>query len=103
MLRQKLISELEALPEIRVAFFKDTDLLCAYKGEQEVAHFHAVPEIDIRLSQPFIRRHKLGLGAYSATHPKRSPKSRWRVYPYASEADVADIVRLVQLLVAEEY
>lgn len=101
--RERLTTKLAELPDVELALYKDSDLLCVYFKGKEFAHFHTDPEIDVRMSQKFIRKLKLGPAFESANHPNRSKNSRWRVIPFHSAQDVDNIVQLIETLVNEEY
>ena len=57
-LRDELVKRLELLPNVKVAFWKDTDLLCVLHKDKEVAHFQNGHEIDIRLTPAIIKKRK---------------------------------------------
>ncbi len=58
-LRTWLEGELRKLPGITVGLWKDTDLMCVFYRGKELAHFHDHEEIDVRLSQRFMKREKI--------------------------------------------
>lgn len=94
--REQLIQQLEALPNITLGYWKDSDLLCVYNTEREIAHFQNETEIDIRLTPKLIKQLGLTVPADSTSHPDRSPRSRWIIQPYKTAAERENIVSLIQ-------
>ncbi len=96
-LKQQLIDKLNALPDVRVGLWKDSQLLCVFYKEKDVAHFQNDEELDIRLTRSLIKREGLVPTDGSMSHPNRSKNSRWIVLPIKQPTDVDQLVRLVQL------
>ena len=67
-LRDELVKRLELLPNVKVAFWKDTDLLCVLHKDKEVAHFQNGHEIDIRLTPAIIKKRGLHPPQDTASH-----------------------------------
>ncbi len=101
--REILVNRLSALDNVKVGLWKDTDLLCVFYRGKEFAHFHKDEEIDIRLSQKFIKQEGLVPLENSPYHPKRSKKSRWMQFRLDTEQNALDLVSLVQRLIQQEY
>lgn len=89
----ELIQKLEALPDINVDTWKDTDLLCVFYNGKEIAHFQNEHEIDIRLTPAIIKRMDLQPPENTASHTDRSKNSRWIVQSTDGRSD--DIVKLI--------
>ncbi len=102
-LKPRLEVRLRKLPDVTVSLWKDTDLMCVFYRGKEIAHFHDHQEIDIRMSQPFIKQEALSPLADSAYHPGRSKKSRWMQIRFTTEQDTERILNLIRRLIAEEY
>ena len=96
-MRQQLINKLNDLPDVEVALYKNSDLLCVFYKGKEVAHFQNESEIDIRLSRAIIKREGLVPPENSTSHPNRSKNSIWIVQAFCSDEDVDKLVRLVQM------
>jgi len=100
-LRRQLEEELRKLPELTIAPWKDSHLICLFYCGREFAHFHGETILDIRLSPKIIRQEQLDRSVSEQIHPARSKNSRWIGVGLKSEADVKRIVRLVQLACSE--
>ena len=101
ILRDKLVKKLEKLPDVAVALYKDTDLLCVYFKGKEIAHFQNDSEIDIRLTSAIIKREKLAPPNETTSHADRSKNSRWIVQSFENSESIDGIVRLVKLASAQ--
>lgn len=102
-LRKKLESSLTEISGVELALWKDTTLQVMYYNGREIAHFHDIPELDIRIPKKFAKRHRLGEPHLSPNHPKRSKNSIWRSLPYNNQSDVEQIIQLTKSLLSEEY
>jgi hypothetical protein len=98
-MRDELVKRLEKLPDVKVALWKDTDLLCVFHKEKEIAHFQNECEIDIRLTPKIIKQRGLKPPQNTTSHPDRSKNSRWIVQSFAHEAELDDIVMLLQIAI----
>ncbi|MEO8398045.1 MAG: luciferase family protein [Chloroflexota bacterium] len=78
-LRDELVKRLEASPNVKVALWKDTDLLCVFHKDKEIAHFQNDCEIDIRLTPAIIKQQGLRPPQNTTSHLDRSKNSRWIV------------------------
>ena len=100
-LREMLVQRLEEVPNVRVDFWKDSDLLCIYFNDKEIAHFQNNAEnnneIDIRLTPAIIKKEGLAPPSDTTSHLDRTKNSRWLVQSFQNEADVDEMVRLVEL------
>jgi len=96
-LRDELVKRLELLPNVKVAFWKDTDLLCVLHKDKEVAHFQNGHEIDIRLTPAIIKKRGLHPPQDTASHLDRSKRSRWLVQSFVQAEELDRIVELVQV------
>jgi len=101
--RKKLESGLEQIPHIKVDNWKDTNLICVFYNGKEIAHFHDDQEIDIRMSQKFIRNENIRAVVESKYHPNRSKKSRWVIMQFKTDEDVDKILKIIGSLVRAEY
>ena len=102
-LRQKLESDLALLDDVSVDLWRDTGLMCVFYRGKDIAHFHDDNEIDLRLSQKFIKDENLIPLESSKYHPNRSIKSRWMEIRFHSEADVKNLLELIKRLIDSEY
>lgn len=102
-LRNRFENALRKLPEIKVDLWKDSNLMCVFYRGKEFAHFHDHEEIDIRLSQKFIKIEGLTPLQNSPYHIKRSKKSRWMQMRFRSGEDVEGLVSLIERLIEDEY
>lgn len=102
-LRNQFEESLRKLPEITVELWKDSDLMCVFYRGKELAHFHDHQEIDIRLSQKFIKKEGLKPLEDSPFHLKRSKKSRWMQMRFQTEAEVQNLLSLIQRLIDDDY
>lgn len=89
----KLIS---ALPDVTVAKWKDTELLCIFYKDKDFAHFHGQTILDIRLTPKIIKEEGLSRAISAQIHPKRSANSRWIGIPVESETDQALAMALIE-------
>ncbi len=96
-LRDELVKRLETLPEITVALWKDTELLCVFHNGKDIAHFQNDREIDIRLTPRIIKQRGLTPPKETTSHLDRSKNSRWLVQSFAHEEELDDIVALLQI------
>ena len=102
-LRNQFEESLKKLPGVSVDLWKDSDLMCVFYHGKDFAHFHDHEEIDIRLSQKFIKKEGLTPLQDSPYHPKRSKKSRWMQMRFKNEKDVDDLLNLIKRLIEDEY
>jgi len=100
--QDELIEQLEKLPNVSTALWKESTLLCVYFNKKEVAHFQSKSssEIDIRLTPAIIKREGLSPPEDTTSHLDRSKNSRWIIQSFKSSEDVKKIVRLVELATA---
>ena len=98
-MRDELVKRLEKLPDVKVALWKDTDLLCVFHKEKEIAHFQNEREIDIRLTPGIIKQRGLTPPKHTTSHLDRSKNSRWIVQSFAHEDQLDDIVTLLQIAI----
>lgn len=96
-LRDELVQRLAALPNVTVARFKETELLCVFHNSKEIAHFQNEHEIDIRLTPKIIKQKGLHPPPHTTSHLDRSTNSRWIVQSFATVDTLDDIVALVRL------
>lgn len=102
-IRKTLENELKKLDAVDVRLWKDSDLMCVFFRDKEFAHFHDAEEIDIRLSQKFIKKEGLRPLEDSKYHPKRSQKSRWMQMRFRTKEDVSNLLSLIERLIEDEY
>ncbi len=95
-LREQLEKRLRALPQVSIATWKDTDLVCVSFANKEFAHFHGVNILDLRLTPKIIREERLSRSVSAQIHPNRSPNSRWIGVEFNSLADVDNLLHLVR-------
>ena len=98
-MRDELVKQLEKLPDVKVALWKDTDLLCVFHKEKEIAHFQNEREIDIRLTPGIIKQRGLTPPKHTTSHLDRSKNSRWIVQSFEHEDQLDDIVTLLQIAI----
>ncbi|MEM9777328.1 MAG: luciferase family protein [Chloroflexota bacterium] len=98
-----LKAELNKIPNVSIAPYKQTDLTCVSYLGKEFAHFHDDHEIDVRIPQKFAKRKQLGEPIQSARHPDRSKKSIWRSLRFETPAETDALIELIQALLEEEY
>ena len=98
-MRDELVKRLEKLPDVKVALWKDTDLLCVFHKEKEIAHFQNEREIDIRLTPGIIKQRGLTPPKHTTSHLDRSKNSRWIVQSFAHEDQLDDIVTLLHIAI----
>ena len=98
-MRDELVKRLEKLPDVKVALWKDTDLLCVFYKEKEIAHFQNEREIDIRLTPGIIKQRGLTPPKHTTSHLDRSKNSRWIVQSFAHEDQLDDIVTLLHIAI----
>jgi len=67
-----------------------------YRGK-EFAHFHNFNELDLKLTKKVIAAEGLTHPPDSEVHPRRGASSHWIELRFRRKADLAEIVRLVQL------
>jgi hypothetical protein len=96
-LRNQLINQLEALPKVSVSLWKDTDLLCVFYKDKEIAHFQNLSEIDIRLTPRIIKQRRLRPPENSLSHLDRSKNSRWILQSFEQAETLNEIVTLIQI------
>lgn len=96
-LRNELIKKLEALPDLTVRLWKNSDLLCVYFKDKEVAHFQNDFEIDIRLTPALIKQKALVIPKDTSSHPDRAKNSRWIVQAFQNTEQLDEILELVEL------
>ena len=102
-LKNQLEADLRKLPDVEVDLWKDSDLLCVFYRGREFAHFHDHEEIDIRLSQQFIKKEGLTPLENSPYHPNRSQKSRWMQMRFTTEQERVDLLSLIERLIEDVY
>lgn len=102
-LKRDLVAELERLPGVthRPWPERNDGFSTVHFAEREIAHFHNLAEIDIRLGKSLIRQEGLVHPSDSTKHPKRSPNSQFIEVRFSTPAEVRQIVRLVQLAIAD--
>jgi hypothetical protein len=101
--REKFESKLKKLDEVEVHLWKDSDLMCVFFRGKDFAHFHDEEEIDIRLSQKFIKKEELKPLEDSKYHSTRSKKSRWMQMRFQTGEDVSNLLSLIERLIEEDY
>lgn len=102
-LRERLEDSLGKLTDVDVGLWKNTDLMCVFYRGKDFAHFHDHEEIDIRLSQKFIKWEGLRPLVDSPYHTKRSKNSRWMQFRFQTEQEVDELLLLIQRLIDAEY
>jgi hypothetical protein len=95
-LRDDLVTRLEELPNVKVALWKDSDLLCVLYNNKEIAHFQNEHEIDIRLSPSIIRQKGLQPPVNTMSHLERSKNSKWIVQSFENRENLDEIVALIK-------
>ena len=95
-LRDELVMRLEELPNVKVALWKDSDLLCVLYNNKEIAHFQNEHEIDIRLSPSIIRQKGLHPPVNTASHLDRAKNSKWIVQSFEDREHLGKIVDLIK-------
>ncbi len=101
-LQNDLIRKLETLPDITVALWKDTDLLCVFFKGKEIAHFQNDHEIDLRLTPAIIKKKGLVPPKNTNSHLDRSKNSRWIVQSFNEKQQIEEIVELVKIAVTPQ-
>ena len=97
-LQATLISRLINLGVEHVPYPDRHDGFCGLRyGGREFAHFHDFNELDLRLTKELIRSEGLAHPPDSKVHPKRGINSHWIELRFSRQADLDEIVRLVQL------
>ncbi|MEM7116810.1 MAG: luciferase family protein [Chloroflexota bacterium] len=97
--RNLLVEQLETISNVRVGYWKDTDLLCVFHNDKEIAHFQNDIEIDIRLTPKIIKQRGLHPPEGTTSHPNRSKNSRWLVQSFADAEKISEVVVLIRLAV----
>jgi len=97
MLRDELIKRIEELPNLRLAFWKDTDLLCVRNKDREIAHFQSETELDIRLTPKIIKQKGLQVPENGSSHLDRSKNSRWIVQSFEQKENFEQVIELVKI------
>jgi len=102
-LKLKLLAMLLSIPNITHKEYPNRDdgfsgLL--FKGK-EFAHFHQFHELDLWLGKALIKQEGLSHFPDSINHPKRAKSSPYIELRFNSEADPSEIVRLVELSLAD--
>jgi len=100
-LRQEFERRLLEMPKIAIDTWKDTDLVCVFFGEKEIAHFHGDTILDLRLSAKIIRQERLPRDVSEQIHPKRSENSRWICVAFENHAEIDKLLHLVSLACEE--
>jgi len=98
-LRDELVRRLTALPGVTVARYKETELLCVFHNNKEIAHFQNQYEIDIRLTPKIIKQKGLHPPSDTTSHLDRAKSSRWIVQAFNQQETLDDIVALVRLAI----
>lgn len=98
-LRDELVKRLEAVPNVSVGLWKDTDLLCVFHEDKEIAHFQNDNEIDIRLTPKIIKQRELYPPENTTSHLTRSKNSRWIVQSFEDVENQNEIVALIQIAI----
>ena len=96
-------NELQALPEVKVGLWKDSELMCVFYRGKELAHFHDHEEIDVRLSQAFIKKESLTPLGDSKYHTDRAKKSRWMQCRFQTQTEAEALLALIRRLIKDEY
>ena len=96
-LRDELVQRLAVLPNVSVAHYKETELLCVFHNNKEIAHFQNQHEIDIRLTPKIIKQKGLHPPPNTTSHLDRSTSSLWIVQSFAQPEMLDDVVALVRL------
>ncbi|MEM1163439.1 MAG: luciferase family protein [Pseudomonadota bacterium] len=91
-----LKERLEAIDDVHVATWKDTELLCVFYRGRDFAHFHGDDILDIRLSPKIIREAQLTRSVSARIHPNRSRNSRWIGIEFKTEEEVDRLIGLVR-------
>ncbi len=97
MLRDELIKRIEELPNLKVALWKNTDLLCVLNKDKEIAHFQSETELDIRLTPKIIKQKGLQIPENSSSHLDRSKNSRWIVQSFEQKESFEDVLQLIKI------
>ncbi len=96
----RIVAALEQIDGVRVAPYKDTDLISVFAHDKEVGHFHADGSLDLRLTKRVIASEGLTHPNNSTQHPRRSPNSPWIELPCHLD-QTEELVRLVELAIAQ--
>ena len=99
-LRKMLVQELERIPGIDIHLWRpDRDFVVIdYKGK-EVAHFHGINELDIRLSPEFVKREGLVHASNRVGHPNRKNGGTWLIVRFTRESHLSEMIRLVKIAI----
>jgi hypothetical protein len=102
-LKDELVRRLEQIPGVTHVPHPDrTDGFSALRfGGDEIGHFHNFNELDLRLGAKRIKREGLKHRPDSVIHPKRAAGSPYIELRFLQRADLEEIVRLVQIAVAD--
>lgn len=96
-LREQLIVQVEELADVKVALWKETDLLCVFYKDREIAHFQNDHEIDIRLTPAIIKRKGLQPPTNTTSHLDRAQRSRWIVQSFTTEEELSNVFELLKI------
>ncbi|HVY22757.1 MAG TPA: luciferase family protein [Steroidobacteraceae bacterium] len=104
-LRRKLTNELLKIPGVIQKTPPDrNDGFSSFSyNNKDFAHFHSNNdnEIDVRLGKQIIKSQKVPRPADSEVHPDRAAGSPWIELRYHNQKDVAEVIRLIKLALAE--
>lgn len=99
--KHALLAELERIEGLSAQPSRVAGGTALFFRGKEIAHFHHDRELDLRLTKKVIKELGLVHPERSTVHPKRAASSQWIEVRYESPSDVARVVELVRLAVAQ--
>ena len=99
--KEKLTSELRKIEGVEDRPSPMAGGTALFFRGKEFAHFHTDTELDLRLTKQRIRELGLTHPTDSFQHPRRSASSHWIELRFESAREVAQVKRLVELLVED--
>lgn len=100
-LKPLLLTRLAAIPDLEARLSPVAGGTALFYRGQEFAHFHHDQELDLRLTRKVIRTLGLARQPASAHHPTRSSSSPWIEIQFQDAGDLARVVALVELAIAQ--
>lgn len=100
-LKDQLVSELEKIKGLENRPSKVAGGSAIFYKNKEIAHFHHDNEIDVRLTKKIIKAEGLSHPENSEFHHQRSPSSEWIELRFKRKDQVAEVVRLFKLALAQ--
>jgi len=102
-LKQSLMKELLAIPGVteKNSQGKNGEFSSLLYKSKDFAHFHNDNELDLRLTAKIINTEGVLRPKNSTYHPERSANSPWIEVRFATQNDLAEVIRLVKLAIAQ--